>query len=189
MCIFVITYNMKIVSYLQFNSIQFNFSIVYRDEEKNNPRIKAGYCPWWAVGPPADMSGWKVNDLRVEAEKRGMSHDGLKKAELVEQLAKLNALYSLTGMCILYICTHQKSTLIIIIIIIISIFFDLQMITLNILSMWSLFWPPPRLHVIRCLMKEVKHKLLSYVRKLVWSLQRQLPNRNMCILSQWLFYN
>lgn len=68
-----------------------------RDEEKNNPRIKAPYTPWWSLGPPADMSGWKVADLRTEAEKRGLPHDGLKKTELLEQLTKLNALYSLTG--------------------------------------------------------------------------------------------
>lgn len=75
--------------------------VPYRDEEKNNPRIRPPYTPWWALGPPADMSGWKVAELRVEAEKRGLPHDGLKKGDLVEQLAKLNALYSLTGACLL----------------------------------------------------------------------------------------
>ena len=67
-----------------------------RDEEKENPRIRPSYRPWW-LSIPRISPDWKVAELRDEMERRQLAHSGMKKAELLAALANSTKLYSLAG--------------------------------------------------------------------------------------------
>jgi hypothetical protein len=73
---------------------------MFRDEEKGNPRIRTPYRPWWFTDPKTLEidPNMKITALRLEAEKRNIRHENLKKGELVNMIQKMNKLYSLTGM-------------------------------------------------------------------------------------------
>ena len=55
------------------------------DEERNHPRILPHYKPWWLEHNCEVNDSWKVADLRLEAERRGLSTSGLKK-DLIERI-------------------------------------------------------------------------------------------------------
>ena len=68
-----------------------------REEEKNNPKLLAEYRPWWLDSNPIVDDSWKVNDLKAEANRRGIGGiNGLKKAELIQLLLVSSQASSLT---------------------------------------------------------------------------------------------
>ena len=68
-----------------------------RDEEKNNPKLLPEYKPWWLDSNQLVDESWKVNDLKAEANRRGIAEiNGLKKAELIQLLLVSTQANSLT---------------------------------------------------------------------------------------------
>ena len=68
-----------------------------REEEKNNPKLLPEYKPWWLESNPTVDDSWKVNDLKAEANRRGIEGiNGLKKAELIQLLLVSTQASSLT---------------------------------------------------------------------------------------------
>lgn len=66
-----------------------------RDDEKNNPRVLPEYVPWWLESNPIVDTKWKLDDLKAEAVRRGLSSKG-KKEQLLHILKESSVVHDLS---------------------------------------------------------------------------------------------
>jgi len=68
-----------------------------REDEEGNPRMLPPYTPWWSDKVEIVDEKWKVNDLKREALRRGLSHlSKVNKTQLINEINRQTSLYDLS---------------------------------------------------------------------------------------------